>query len=241
MADVAQHVARNCNEVSTVALASVVIVERGRETMRKTAATIDSLVNTVNTVSTRMSELQVDSQRIEDIIGLMTGIARQTDLLALNATIEAARAGDAGKTFDVVAREILALSVRTHASLDMAQQRVNQVREKTARVCQMAELCAAEAQHGGLQVQDANASLQQVVEQLPRIARQAEEIVEHSRHYTSLREDAAAEMQGIEKIIVANSANLKRIDLLGQSLNRMSADLVGSVQSFRTSGAVARL
>jgi len=234
MADAAEHVAKNCGEVSTVALASVAVVERGRETMRKTARTIDGLVDTVANVSSEMYELHVESQRIEDIIVIMGDIARQTELLALNATIEAARAGEAGKTFHVVAHEIRELSLRTHTSLNHAQQRVNQVRDKSARVCEMANQCTTEAQHGGRQVNEANASLEQVVQQLPEIARRAEEIVQHSHQYSTLSENAAAEMRTIERMIVANSSNLDRIDVLGQSLQSMSKDLVGSVRSFRT-------
>jgi methyl-accepting chemotaxis protein len=234
MADAAENVARTCGEVSTVALSSAGVVEKGRETMRKTADTIESLVSTVVNVSSEMNELNVESQRIEEIIGIMADIARQTDLLALNATIEAARAGEAGKTFHVVAREIRELSLRTHTSLGHAQQRVDCVREKTARVSSLVERCATEAQHGGRQVEQANVHLEQVVQQLPEIARRAEEGVQHSRQYSQFGDDALAEMQGIERMIVANSGNLNRIDLLGQSLQRMSRDLIGSIRAFRT-------
>jgi methyl-accepting chemotaxis protein len=238
MADAAENVARTCGEVSTVALSSAGVVELGRETMRKTACTIESLVSTVVNVSSEMNELNVESQHIEEIIAIMADIARQTDLLALNATIEAARAGEAGRTFHVVAREIRELSLRTHTSLDHAQQRVDHVREKTARVSELADRCATEAQQGGRQVEQANLHLEQVVHQLPEIARRAEEVVRHSHQYSQLGDDALAEMQGIERMIVANSGNLNRIDRLGQSLQRMSGDLIGSISAFRTRESV---
>jgi len=226
MVETAENVTGNCSQMATVALSSMGAVEHGRETMRKTVKTIDSLAATVTNVSREMNGLNLESQRIEEIIGIMANIARQTDLLALNATIEAARAGEAGKTFHVVAREIRELSLRTHTSLGQAQQLVDQVRDQTARVCAMTDLCAAEAQHGGRQMDEANASLEQVV--------RAEEVVEQARQYSGLSEDAVGEMQGIERMIVANSSNLNRIDLLGQSLQRMSGDLIVSVKAFRT-------
>ncbi len=234
MAQTAEHVTRNCSEVASVALGSVSVVEQGREVMRRMGTTIAGLVGTVTDVSAEMNGLQTESGRIEDIIAIMGDIARQTDLLALNATIEAAGAGAAGRGFQVVAREIRELSMRTHASLKQAQGRVDQVREQTERVCRMTEACRSEVELGGRQVTEANASLEQVVQQLPRIAKRAEEVVEQARHYHELSEDAVGELQGIERMIVANSSNLKRIDLLGQSLQRMAGDLVHSVRAFRT-------
>ena len=63
-----------------------------------------------------MLELTTRTQKIEDVIKVITAITQQTNLLALNATIEAARAGEAGKGFSVVAHEIKDLSRETAAS-----------------------------------------------------------------------------------------------------------------------------
>ncbi|WP_375454475.1 methyl-accepting chemotaxis protein [uncultured Methylobacterium sp.] len=60
-----------------------------------------------------VAELSRSATRIEDIVGLISGIAAQTNLLALNATIEAARAGEAGRGFAVVAQEVKALAEQT--------------------------------------------------------------------------------------------------------------------------------
>ena len=234
MAGEAQQVTKNCADISTVALRAITIVESSCETMRRTATTIDHLVEAVDGVSTSLTEMHRESDRIEGIIGIIAEIARQTDLLALNATIEAARAGDSGKTFHVVAKEILELSLRTHTSLNHAHEQVNLMREKMASVCDLAEICASHARCGGQQVVDANRSLEQVMEHLPGIASQTQQVVDHSQEYGRLGEEAAAEMRGVERMILANSSNLSLIDRLGQSLDRMSGDLVTSVQAFRT-------
>ena len=71
-----------------------------------------------------MQALALSSRQIEDIVGLIDGIADQTNLLALNATIEAARAGEAGKGFAVVAGEVKALAEQTQKATEEIRQRV---------------------------------------------------------------------------------------------------------------------
>ena len=67
-----------------------------------------------------VENLQVASRRVEDVLRLINGVARQTHLLALNATIEAARAGEHGRGFTVVASEVKQLAEQTaHATGDV--------------------------------------------------------------------------------------------------------------------------
>lgn len=67
----------------------------------------------VNQVVTTMQEINMSSRKIADIIGLIEGIAFQTNILALNAAVEAARAGEQGRGFAVVATEVRSLAQRS--------------------------------------------------------------------------------------------------------------------------------
>lgn len=78
--------------------------------MKKMSASVQLLDGT-------MAKLKVSSQKINDIVLLVTGIADQTNLLALNASIEAARAGEQGKGFAVVAEEVRKLAEETKSAV----------------------------------------------------------------------------------------------------------------------------
>ena len=67
----------------------------------------------VSQVVTTMDEINTSSRKIADIIGVIDGIAFQTNILALNAAVEAARAGEQGRGFAVVASEVRNLAVRS--------------------------------------------------------------------------------------------------------------------------------
>src|SRR5690606_33494417 len=82
--------------------------------------------------SAQISNLSQVSQKITEIIGVIHGIAEQTNLLALNATIEAARAGEAGKGFAVVASEVKSLATQTSKATEEIGQQIGEVQSFTS-------------------------------------------------------------------------------------------------------------
>jgi methyl-accepting chemotaxis protein len=105
----------------------------------------------VNRVVSTMDEINTSSKRIADIIGVIDGIAFQTNILALNAAVEAARAGEQGRGFAVVASEVRSLAQRSAAAAreikGLIQASVERVEQGTALVDQagstMGEIVAA--------------------------------------------------------------------------------------------------
>jgi methyl-accepting chemotaxis protein len=96
---------------------SASVSEVGRQVQESSQIARDAVAQAAKT-DERINELFQVSQRIGDVVKVITAIAAQTNLLALNATIEAARAGASGKGFAVVAQEVKALASQTAKATD---------------------------------------------------------------------------------------------------------------------------
>ncbi len=94
-----QHNTEHAGEANQLAQSAAVVVQKGESLVQQVVAT--------------MGEIDASSRRIEDIIGVIDGIAFQTNILALNAAVEAARAGEQGRGFAVVASEVRSLAQRS--------------------------------------------------------------------------------------------------------------------------------
>jgi methyl-accepting chemotaxis protein len=151
----------------------------------------------MNEVVTTMGEINASASKIEDIIGVIDGIAFQTNILALNAAVEAARAGEQGRGFAVVATEVRGLAQRSAAAakeikaligqsvmkveagvrlVDLAGNTMGEILKSVEQVTQiMGEISTASAdQRAGIeQVDEAIAEIESVTQQNAALVEQA--------------------------------------------------------------------
>ena len=171
----------------------------------------------VGQVVTTMTDISRSSRKIGDIIGVIDGIAFQTNILALNAAVEAARAGEQGRGFAVVAAEVRNLAQRSAAAakeikvligdsvgkveagtklVDAAGRTMGEIVASVEKVSALiAEIAAAsQEQSAGIgQVNTAVAQMEQVVQQNASLVEQASAATE------SMKEQAASLLQIVSR------------------------------------------
>jgi len=111
------------------------VAEISRQVQQSSTATFETVKEAEN-AEAMVAQMVATSQRIGEVVGMITDIAEQTNLLALNATIEAARAGDAGKGFAVVASEVKNLANQTARATDEIGVQVTEVQSSTGKAAE---------------------------------------------------------------------------------------------------------
>lgn len=129
------------DRATVLAKASGALIQSGVTSMNEIAGTLNSLHSHVTDSSEVFQSLQTRVSKISEIVSTIKSIAQQTNLLAINAAIEASRAGNLGRGFGVVAKDIKSLAKRT----DDASAEVNLLVRSLAESCRIANGKVSEA------------------------------------------------------------------------------------------------
>ncbi|WP_298236218.1 methyl-accepting chemotaxis protein [uncultured Azohydromonas sp.] len=170
-------------------------------------------------VVTTMDAINQSSRRIGDIVGVIDGIAFQTNILALNAAVEAARAGEHGRGFAVVASEVRALAQRSATA-------AHEIKALIEDSLQRVEAGAREAQDAGRTIEGVVQSVHRVSEIVSRITTAASEQAEGIGEVN----DAVAQL---DQATQQNAALVEQSAAAASSLKDQALTLSRAVQRFR--------
>jgi methyl-accepting chemotaxis protein len=186
------------------------------ETAAKVAAKGGAVVG--NVVHT-MEAINVSSKKIADIIGVIDGIAFQTNILALNAAVEAARAGEQGRGFAVVASEVRSLAGRSAEAAKEIKALIG------ASVGNVAEGCKL--------VEQAGSTMDEIVVHVRRVADLMGEVTTASRDQTSGIDQVNQAICQMDTVTQQNAALVEEAAAAAQSLQQQAETLVHSVRIFK--------
>ncbi len=166
-----------------------------------------------------MQVINSSSNKIADIIGVIDGIAFQTNILALNAAVEAARAGEQGRGFAVVAGEVRTLAQR---SAEAAKEIKDLISDSVEQV-----------QAGTEQVGQAGQTVQQVVESIRRVATIMQEISAASREQSAGVAQVGEAVSQMDQTTQQNAALVEEMAASARSLQQQAHALVDTVAIFK--------
>ena len=173
----------------------------------------------VGEVVQTMGQIDASARQISEIIGVIDGIAFQTNILALNAAVEAARAGEQGRGFAVVAGEVRALAQR---SAEAAKQIKTLIGDSSERV----SAGTRQVQRAGSTMDDIVSSVLQVGEQLSALARDS-----------AAQNDGIAQLESmvsaLDQMTQSNAALVEQGAAAADSLQQQAAALAEKVSVFQ--------
>ncbi len=176
--------------------------------------------DTMRQVAETMGGIQSSSRRIADIVGMIDGIAFQTNILALNASVEAARAGDAGRGFAVVATEVRNLAQR---SAQAAKEIRGLIAESARQVGDGVDL-----------VEEAGATMDEVVRSCRSVAALIAEISNASREQSQGIGQITLAVSQMDEVTQQNAALVEEAAAAAESLKDQARGLIQAVAIFDT-------
>ncbi|MFN8768546.1 MAG: methyl-accepting chemotaxis protein [Lysobacteraceae bacterium] len=197
--------AENARSANQWAIGAGDVAERGSRVVRQVVDT--------------MGEIHGQSRKIEDIIGVIDGIAFQTNILALNAAVEAARAGEQGRGFAVVASEVRTLAQR---SASAAREIKSLISETVERV-----------DTGSRLVDAAGTTMAEILSAVTRVTNIMGEISAASAQQTSGIEQLSATVTHMDEATQQNAALVEEATAAARSLEDQAGRLAQNVGRFR--------
>jgi len=179
----------------------------------------------VSQVVSTMDEINASSKKIADIIGVIDGIAFQTNILALNAAVEAARAGEQGRGFAVVASEVRSLAGR---SAEAAREIKGLIGASVDRV-----------EVGSKLVADAGKTMQEIVGSVQRVTDIIGEITAASAEQSDGIGQVNTSVTQLDQMTQQNAALVEQSAAAAESLKDQAARLAQVVGTFRLTSVLA--
>ena len=176
----------------------------------------------VEQVVQTMGAINDSSRKIVDIIGVIDGIAFQTNILALNAAVEAARAGEQGRGFAVVASEVRNLAQRSASAAREIKDLINDSVQKV--------------DSGNVLAADAGKAMSEVVDSVRRITAIMSEIVLASQEQSTGIEQVNQAITQIDEMTQQNAALVEQAAAASESLKQQAGVLAEAVSVFTMNG-----
>ncbi|MBI5257498.1 MAG: methyl-accepting chemotaxis protein [Burkholderiales bacterium] len=207
LGDTVRRNADHANQANQLAQGAASVAQRG-------GAVVAQVVDT-------MKGINESSKRIADIIGVIDGIAFQTNILALNAAVEAARAGEQGRGFAVVAGEVRTLAQR---SAEAAREIKGLIAANVERVT-----------HGSTLVSEAGATMGEVVQSIGRVTAIVADISQASGEQSAGVAQVGQAVARMDESTRQNAALVSRSSTEADGLKHQAGELVQAMAVFRLS------
>ena len=173
----------------------------------------------VRDVVDTMQDITSSSKKIANIIGVIDGIAFQTNILALNAAVEAARAGEQGRGFAVVASEVRGLAQKSAAA---AKEIKGLIQDSVEKV-----------ENGSRQVDAAGKTMEEVVGSVRHVTSLIAEIAAASQEQSQGIEQVSESVTQLEKVTQQNAAMVEQSSAAAASMEEQAGALAQAVAAFK--------
>ncbi|PKI12995.1 methyl-accepting chemotaxis protein [Colwellia sp. 12G3] len=198
------------------------------QTIKQIAQLSEKLLDSENVVK----ELEKESITIASVLGVIRGIADQTNLLALNAAIEAARAGEQGRGFAVVADEVRTLASRTQDSTQEIETIIGLLQKRTQEIVILMAQCRNEGKESAEQASSAGAMLDEIAQDVSLIMEMNSTIATAIQEQSTVASEVNQHVVMIRDVTEQSGKSAKQNEHMSEELSQQAQVLAEEVSRF---------
>jgi PAS domain S-box-containing protein len=233
MAASLSQVSRNAETTTEAAQRALDMAKRGDIAVNNTLQAMERIDVAVQLTAEKMHTLAQRSSEISEILGMINGIASQTNLLSLNAAIQAAHAGEAGLGFGVVADEIRKLAERSSQSTKDINFLNKAIQQETSAALSSMDLAMKEVKAGSQLAQIAGQSIQDISVVVTQSASLIEEISQAADEQAKVSQSIAGAMQTVSSIASGTSSGTHQTSSIMHGLVNIAENLSQTMLKFK--------
>ncbi len=233
ISDVASGLAQTVQQVASMSQETAEFASSGQVDLARMGEAMEHMEEASRTISGRLGAINSKAENITNVVTTITKVADQTNLLSLNAAIEAEKAGEYGRGFTVVAREIRRLADQTAvATLDI-EQMVKEMQSAVAAGVMGMDKFITEVRHSAEDVEKISTQLARIIGQVQALSPRFEDVSTAMEHQSEHASKINTAMMNLSEEMQQTTESLKESFFAIGQLSDAAKDLQAEVSRFK--------
>jgi methyl-accepting chemotaxis protein len=208
-------------------------MDLGSQVLHSAVTSIGELSKQIDDAASVVVQLEGETDKIGQVLDVISNIAEQTNLLALNAAIEAARAGEQGRGFAVVADEVRTLANRTSKSTQDILDIITTLQSAARQASGSMQASNQKAEDGEAQVQKLEVVLTDATEHIDDIQKRMQGIATANSQQAAIATEVAKNVMTVNELADESVADIKQVEMSIGKLQSLSESLAEVLRHFK--------
>ena len=233
MSQTVKEVAENASEAANSTVRVDTEAKQGQGVVSQVNAAMSELATQMQATKENIYTLNAETDKVDGILEVITGISEQTNLLALNAAIEAARAGEQGRGFAVVADEVRTLASRTQDSITSIQQLIDKLKRGAQSSADAMHLGHQQADNSLCLSQNAESGLREITDAVDVISNMNTQIASATQQQSVVAEQVSDSLNQLQGSADGINSSAQQVSVASEEIAQLSNELKKLVYQFK--------